>query len=84
MGLSDSLGMATCLATVGEAGRSNVRTVFVDFKVATWMVSRKDLGRLLARRKMLVCLDDVWRVEDAKWFIFDNPTARFETPAESP
>ena len=23
-------------------------------------------------------------MEDAKWFIFDNPTAPFETPAESP
>ena len=25
-----------------------------------------------------------WRVEDAKWFIFDNPTAPFETLVESP
>ena len=39
---------------------------------------------MLAHRKILVCLDDVWRVEDAKWFIFDNLTAPFETAAECP
>lgn len=33
---------------------------------------KEDLGRLLSNRKVLICLDDVWRVEDAKWFIFDN------------
>ena len=32
---------------------------------------KEDLGRMLAKRKVLICLDDVWRVEDAKWFIFD-------------
>lgn len=33
---------------------------------------KEDLGRALANKKYLICLDDVWRVEDAKWFIFDN------------
>jgi hypothetical protein len=33
---------------------------------------KEDLGRLLANKRCLICLDDVWRVEDAKWFIFDN------------
>jgi len=33
---------------------------------------KEELGRLLAKKKVLVCLDDVWRVEDAKWFLFDN------------
>jgi hypothetical protein len=33
---------------------------------------KEDLARLLANRKYLICLDDVWRVEDAKWFIFDS------------
>mmetsp|Transcript_40471 Transcript_40471/g.97681 ORF Transcript_40471/g.97681 Transcript_40471/m.97681 type:complete len:936 (+) Transcript_40471:285-3092(+) len=33
---------------------------------------KEDLGRLLANKKYLICLDDVWRVEDAKWFVFDN------------
>lgn len=33
---------------------------------------KEEFGRLLARKKILICLDDVWRVEDAKWFIFDN------------
>ena len=27
---------------------------------------------MLAKKKILICLDDVWRVDDAKWFIFDN------------
>jgi hypothetical protein len=33
---------------------------------------KEELGRLLSNRKVLICLDDVWKVEDAKWFIFDN------------
>ena len=33
---------------------------------------KEEFGRLLAKKKVLICLDDVWRVEDAKWFIFDN------------
>ena len=32
---------------------------------------KEDLGRILSKRNVLICLDDVWRVEDAKWFIFD-------------
>jgi tetratricopeptide (TPR) repeat protein len=35
---------------------------------------KEDLGRMLVRQKVLVCLDDVWRVEDAKWFIFETPS----------
>jgi NB-ARC domain len=33
---------------------------------------KEELGRLLAKKNVLICLDDVWRVEDAKWFLFDN------------
>ena len=33
---------------------------------------KEDLGRLVANRNVLICLDDVWRIEDAKWFIFDK------------
>lgn len=33
---------------------------------------KEEIGRMLAKKKVLICLDDVWRVEDAKWFIFDN------------
>lgn len=33
---------------------------------------KEDIGRQLADKKVLICLDDVWRVEDAKWFVFDN------------
>lgn len=35
---------------------------------------KEDLGRMLVRQKVLVCLDDVWRVDDAKWFIFETPS----------
>lgn len=34
---------------------------------------KEDLGRMLVRRKVLICLDDVARIEDARWFIFDVP-----------
>jgi tetratricopeptide (TPR) repeat protein len=35
---------------------------------------KEDLGRMLIKQKVLICLDDVWRVEDAKWFIFETPS----------
>ena len=44
---------------------------------------KEDLGRMLVRQKILICLDDVWRVEDAKWFIFDTPSWSVP-PRESP
>ena len=31
---------------------------------------KEDLSRLLLPRKVLICLDDVCRMEDAKWFLF--------------
>ena len=37
---------------------------------------KEDFARLLAKKKVLICLDDVWRVQDAKWFIFDNQLRR--------
>lgn len=33
---------------------------------------KEDLARIITKRKVLICLDDVWRVDDAKWFIFDT------------
>lgn len=33
---------------------------------------KEEIARMVATKKILICLDDVWRVEDAKWFIFDN------------
>lgn len=35
---------------------------------------KEDLARMIVRRNILICLDDVWRVEDVKWFIFETPT----------
>ena len=33
---------------------------------------KEDLGRMLCKKNVLICLDDVWRVEDAKRFMFEN------------
>ena len=35
---------------------------------------KEDLARMIVRRNILICLDDVWKVEDVKWFIFETPT----------
>lgn len=37
---------------------------------------KEDLANIITKRKILICLDDVWRVDDAKWFIFDTRTGR--------
>lgn len=44
---------------------------------------KEDLGRMLIKQKVLICLDDVWRVEDAKWFIFETPSYKMP-PRDSP
>lgn len=44
---------------------------------------KEDLSRMIVKRKVLLCLDDVWRVEDAKWFIFETPSFT-PRPRESP
>lgn len=31
---------------------------------------KEDLYRIICKKKILVCLDDVWSVEDAHWFLF--------------
>lgn len=41
---------------------------------------KEDLARMLVSRKILVCLDDVWRFEDAKWFIFETPASFGTSP----
>jgi len=33
---------------------------------------KEEIARIVAKKRILICLDDVWRVEDAKWFIFDS------------
>jgi len=37
---------------------------------------KEDLANIITKRKILICLDDVWRVDDAKWFIFDTRTGK--------
>ena len=42
---------------------------------------KEDMGRILTKRKILICLDDVWRLDDVKWFIFDpRQSIRSGTP----
>jgi len=31
---------------------------------------KEDLYKIISKRKVLICLDDVWSVEDAHWFLF--------------
>ncbi len=33
---------------------------------------KEGLGRMLTKKNVLICLDDVWRLEDAKRFIFER------------
>lgn len=35
---------------------------------------KEDLARMIVLRNILICLDDVWRVEDVKWFTFETPS----------
>lgn len=44
---------------------------------------KEDMARMIVRRNILICLDDVWRVDDAKWFIFETPSYQVP-PRESP
>ncbi len=44
---------------------------------------KEDLGRILTKKRVLICLDDVWRLEDAERFIFeslDNPNRTASNP----
>ena len=40
---------------------------------------KEDLARMIVRRNILIVLDDVWRVEDVKWFIFETPNHTIPT-----
>lgn len=41
---------------------------------------KEDLANIITKRKILICLDDVWRVDDAKWFIFDTRNGNTPSP----
>jgi hypothetical protein len=45
---------------------------------------KEDLGRLLLSRKVLICLDDVCRMEDAKWFLFGTRSDGDNTFEDTP
>lgn len=60
-------------------GKSNVSSAASENKLAKSRRSfqggelegmKEDLARLLLARRVLICLDDVCRMEDAKWFLF--------------
>ena len=33
---------------------------------------KEELGRIVSQKNVLICLDDVWRIEDAERFLFDS------------
>ena len=41
-----------------------------SFQIGELEGMKEDLGRLLLTRRVLICLDDVCRMEDVKWFLF--------------
>ena len=45
---------------------------------------KEDLGRLLLSKKVLICLDDVCRMEDAKWFLFGTRSDGDNTFEDTP
>ncbi|KAL7468353.1 hypothetical protein ACHAXS_010664 [Conticribra weissflogii] len=60
----------------GESGVSNSGSEFKlaksrrSFQIGELEGMKEDLARLLLARRVLICLDDVCRMEDAKWFLF--------------
>ncbi|KAL7483179.1 LOW QUALITY PROTEIN: hypothetical protein ACHAW6_008841 [Cyclotella cf. meneghiniana] len=45
---------------------------------------KEDLSRLLLTRRVLICLDDVCRMEDAKWFLFGTRSDGDNTFEDTP
>lgn len=46
---------------------------------------KESLSRMLCKKNVLICLDDVWRVDDAKHFIFEKmEDEQSSSPSETP
>ena len=62
--------------TGGENGEESMANSFLkskhNFKGNDLQGMKEDLGRMLSKKNVLICLDDVWRLEDAERFIFDS------------
>ncbi len=43
---------------------------------------KEDLGRIVSKRNVLICLDDVWRLEDAEKFIFEPSQKNHTIPGD--
>jgi hypothetical protein len=43
-----------------------------NFKGNDLQGMKEDLSQIISKRNVLICLDDVWRLEDAERFIFSN------------
>ncbi|KAL7504615.1 hypothetical protein ACHAXN_002449 [Cyclotella atomus] len=74
-------------------GESNVSSALSEMKLAKSRRffqggelegMKEDLGRLLLTRKVLICLDDVCRMEDAKWFLFGTRSDGDNTFEDTP
>lgn len=62
-------------ASSAEANKQRVATSAITrrrFQGGELEGIKEEIGRMLVKKRILICLDDVWRVEDAKWFIFDH------------
>ncbi len=54
-----------------------------NYQVSELQSMKEELGHRLTKRRILICLDDVWRLEDAERFIFeplDNLTSAGSEP----
>ncbi|KAL7434903.1 hypothetical protein ACHAXH_009043, partial [Discostella pseudostelligera] len=51
-------------------GRNKLATSRRSFQGGELEGIKEDLGKLLLSRRVLICLDDVYKMEDAKWFLF--------------
>mmetsp|Transcript_25343 Transcript_25343/g.52991 ORF Transcript_25343/g.52991 Transcript_25343/m.52991 type:complete len:1482 (+) Transcript_25343:1-4446(+) len=70
-GASDPPGRAMSNISSGVAPEAvKLTTSRRSFQGGELEGMKEDLGRLLLSKRVLICLDDVCKMEDAKWFLF--------------
>lgn len=58
------------VSTLSSRSEGKLATSRRSFQGGELEGMKEDLGRLLLSRRVLICLDDVCKMEDAKWFLF--------------
>jgi len=58
------------VSNLSSASETKLATSRRSFQGGELEGMKEDLGRLLLSRRVLICLDDVCKMEDAKWFLF--------------